>query len=75
MDMLGFLIVLVIAIPVLAIVGVVMAVGTRERLKRLEFRLTGLEARLAGIAGEAPSPLPSSGPVPESYKRPCRSRR
>ena len=68
MDMLGFLIVLVIAIPVLAIVGVVMAVGTRERLKRLEFRLTGLEARLAGIAGEAPSPLPSSGPVPETLQ-------
>jgi uncharacterized membrane protein len=66
MDMLGFLIVLVIAIPVLAIVGIVMAVGTRERLKRLEFRLTGIEARLAGLAGEAPSPVPVSAPAPEA---------
>ena len=33
------LIVAVIAFPVLAIVAFVMALGNRERLKRLEFRL------------------------------------
>jgi len=66
MEMIGFIVVAVIAIPVLAIVGIVMAVGTRERLKRLEFRLTGIEVRLAGMAGEAPSPVPLSAPVPEA---------
>ncbi|MGE5261730.1 MAG: DUF2339 domain-containing protein [Actinomycetota bacterium] len=53
------LIIVVIAFPVLAIVGFVMALGTRERLKRLEVRLSGIEAKLAGFAGEAPSPAPA----------------
>jgi uncharacterized membrane protein len=50
------LIIVVIGFPVLAIVGFVMALGNRERLKRLEFRLSGIEAKLAGLAGEAPAP-------------------
>jgi uncharacterized membrane protein len=56
------LVALVIAFPVLAIVGFVMALGNRERLKRLEFRLSGIEAKLAGLAGEAPTPAPASTP-------------
>ena len=54
------LIIVVIAFPVLAIVGFVMALGNRDRLKRLELRLTGIEARLAGLAGEAPAPVPAA---------------
>jgi predicted membrane protein DUF2339 len=61
----SLLIVLVIAFPVLAIVGLVLAVGARERIRRLELRLAGLEGRLAGLAGEIPSPAPVAPPVPE----------
>ena len=50
------LIVVVIAFPVLAIVAFVMALGNRDRMKRLEHRLGGIEARLAELTGEAPSP-------------------
>jgi uncharacterized membrane protein len=76
MDMLWPLVAVVIAIPVLAVVSFIMTLGTRERLKRLEFRLTSLdwlefrlaslETRLAGTAGEAPSPKPISAPAPEA---------
>lgn len=44
----------VLAIPVLAIVAIVMAAGARERIKRLERRIGVLEARLGRIAEEAP---------------------
>lgn len=47
------LIIVVIAFPVLAIVAFVMALGNRDRMKRLEHRLGSLEARLAGLTGEA----------------------
>jgi uncharacterized membrane protein len=43
-----------------------MAVKTRDRLKRLEFRIAGLEARLAALAGEAPSPQPVPPSVPST---------
>ena len=66
MDMLGLLIAVVIAIPVLAIVSIVLTLGTREHVKRLEFRLASLETRLAGTAGEAPAPKPVSAPTPEA---------
>jgi uncharacterized membrane protein len=76
MDMFGLLIAVVIAIPVLAIVSIALTIGTRKRLKRLEFRLASLdwlefrlaslETRLAGTAGEAPSPKPISAPAPEA---------
>jgi uncharacterized membrane protein len=76
MDMFGLLIAVVIAIPVLAIVSIALTIGTRERLKRLEFRLASLdwlefrlaslETRLAGTAGEAPAPKPISAPAPEA---------
>jgi uncharacterized membrane protein len=74
--MFGLLILLALAIPVSAVVAIVLAVGTRERLQRLEFRLAGVEARLAGLAAHEAPPmldeLPStpvsislSGPEPK----------
>jgi uncharacterized membrane protein len=50
--MFGSLIAALLAIPVLAISAVVLAIGTRERLKRLEFRLARLEGWLAQRAGD-----------------------
>jgi uncharacterized membrane protein len=64
MDIFGLLIVAVLALPVLAVVSIVMSVGTRDRLKRLEFRLARLERWLAEREGEAPFPAP--GALPES---------
>ncbi len=60
------LIAMVIAFPVLAIIGFVMALGNRERLKRLEFRLAGLERRLADLPGGVPSLAPVPSAVPEA---------
>jgi uncharacterized membrane protein len=64
MDTFGLLIVAVLAIPVLAIIAIVMAVGTRERLKRLEFRLARLERWLEERAGDLPLPAPAAPPEP-----------
>jgi uncharacterized membrane protein len=65
MDMFGALIAFALAIPVLAVVSIVITMGNRERLKRLEFRLAGLEGRLAELAGETPSPKPVPTALPE----------
>ena len=65
MDMLGLLIAVVIAIPVLAIVSIVLTLGTREHVKRLEFRLASLETRLAGTAG----PLRRCPQLPSRLRR------
>jgi hypothetical protein len=64
MDMFGWLIVAVLSIPVLAVVSIVMSVGTRDRIKRLEFRLARLERWLAEREGEAPAPAPVPGALP-----------
>src|SRR5581483_2736818 len=57
------LIAVVIAFPVLALAAFLMALGNRGRLKRLEHKLVSLEARLAGLAGEAPlAAAPSAKP-------------
>jgi len=66
--MLASIIAAVIAIPVLAVVSIVMAMGNRERLKRLELRIAGLEWKLSGLAGEVlpPKPLPSALPEPSA---------
>jgi uncharacterized membrane protein len=66
MDMFGLVIALVLAIPVLAVVSIVMTVGTRERIKRLEFRLARLEAWLAERSGDLPSPASEALPAPAS---------
>jgi uncharacterized membrane protein len=64
MDMFGILIALVLALPVLAIIAIVLAVGTRERLKRLEFRLARLERWLEERASDLPLPAPAAPPEP-----------
>ena len=55
-----------LAFPILAIVGIVMAVGTRDRLRALEFRLAGIERRAAGLsAPPAAAERQSAEPPPE----------
>jgi len=64
MDMFGILIALVLAIPVLAVVSIVMTMNTRQRLNRLEGRLARLEGWLAERAGDLPSPALEASPAP-----------
>ena len=66
MDIFGLLILAVFAVPLLAVVSIVMSVGTRDRIKRLELRIAGLEAKLAGVAGELPVPEPAPAASPAS---------
>jgi uncharacterized membrane protein len=66
MDMFGTLIALVLAIPVLAVIAIVMTMNTRQRLNRLEGRLARLEVWLAERAGDLPAPAPSPGAAPET---------
>jgi len=61
----SLLIALVVAFPVLAIVALVLAIGARERLRKLEFKLAGLEGQLSGLA---PRPAPAPTPAPEAVK-------
>ena len=63
--MLASIIAAVIAIPVLAVVSIVMAMGNRERLKRLELRTAGLEWKLAALAEATPA-ASVPGAVPET---------
>ena len=67
------LVVAVLAIPVLAVVAIVMTMGARARIKRLEFRIAGLEARLAGAPDEVASPQPKPSvlrePIQETTER------
>jgi uncharacterized membrane protein len=79
--LIALLIVLLFAIPIAAVVGVVMAIGTRDRLRSLEQRLVRLErvleGRRAAVAGRpqptAPQPaalepmsgVPTEPPAPE----------
>jgi hypothetical protein len=44
--MFGMLVLLVLAIPVLSVLAIVLAMGTREHVRRLEFRLAGIEAQI-----------------------------
>ena len=57
----SLLIALVIAFPVLAIVALVLAIGARERVRKLELRLAGLEGQLSGGALQ-PAPPPPLAP-------------
>jgi hypothetical protein len=63
--MLASIVLAILALPVLAVISIVVAMGARERIKRLEFRIAGLEARLAGAGGEAVLPEPAPGALPE----------
>ena len=67
--MIPSIIVAVLAIPVLAVVAIIMAAGSRDRIRRLEFRIASLEARLgeAGATEGAPS-LPAPPEVSPASK-------
>jgi uncharacterized membrane protein len=55
------LILLVLAIPVISIAALVMTLGARDGVRRLEFRIAALEATRAGQAGvAAPEPAPAA---------------
>ena len=56
-----------LVVLVLAIVGVVLGIGTRDRIRTLEFRLALIERRLReGAAGAAlPEPPPAAAPPPQ----------
>ncbi|MGH6866517.1 MAG: DUF2339 domain-containing protein [Methyloceanibacter sp.] len=54
--MFGSIVALVLAIPVLAVISLVLTAGARTRVSRLEYKVTGLERRLAALEGGAPSP-------------------
>jgi hypothetical protein len=64
----SLLIALVIAFPVLAIIALVLAIGARERVRKLELRLAGLEGQLSGLALQ-PAPPPSRSYRPRSRNR------
>jgi uncharacterized membrane protein len=55
----------VLAFPVAAIVGMVMAVGARDRVRVLEARLVVLERRLDGTPAGAATPEPPRPAVPD----------
>src|SRR4051794_24114115 len=62
----GFFVLLgiaLLALPVIAIVALVMAVGNRDRLRALDLRFGALERQLAA-AGTAGSPPPPVAPAP-----------
>jgi uncharacterized membrane protein len=75
------LILLVLAIPITAIVGLVMTIGTRDRLLALERQLRALERRLDGqpaaVAAQPPAPqtpaAPTSAADPEAASPPSRA--
>ena len=49
MDTFDLLIAAVLAIPVLAVISLIVAMGARKRLKQLELRIAGLEWKLAAL--------------------------
>ena len=58
--MIETLVVALLALPVAAIIGIIMAIGTRDRLRELEQRFGALELRLEpgcvrGAGGETPA--------------------
>ncbi len=66
------LILLVLAIPITAIVGLVMTIGTRDRLLALERQMRALERRLDGLpaAVAAQQPIPRTPAAPTSAAEP-----
>jgi uncharacterized membrane protein len=67
--MIASLFLAILAIPVLAIVAIVMASSARARVTRLEAQLKTLQDRLAGPQGEAPAPdafTPAAAPKAEA---------
>ena len=65
MDTFDLLIAAVLAIPVLAVISLIVAMGARKRLKQLELRIAGLEWKLAALADQAPPAAPVTAIIPE----------
>ena len=64
--MIASLVAVLLAVPVLAVIAIVMAVNTRLRLTRIESRFAGLEAQLARLTGDvAAADSPTVLPEPE----------
>src|SRR5580700_4332841 len=75
----ALLILVCLAVPALGIAGFFIALGARERLARMEWRLSAIEGRLAALSAtmdqqvrETPSPVPSA-PQPEVARGPASS--
>ena len=70
MDEWQLLILLVLAIPVIAIVALVFSIGARDRLRVLEWRISGLEAKVVALGGGGVKAPPASAleaaPEPET---------
>jgi len=58
MDTFDLLIAAVLAIPVLAVISLIVAMSARKRLKQLELRIAGLEWKLAALGDQAPPAAP-----------------
>ena len=65
MDTFDLLIAAVLAIPVLAVISLIVAMSARKRLKQLELRIAGLEWKLAALADQAPPAAPVTAVIPE----------
>ena len=61
--MIELLILALLALPIAAIVGVVMAIGTRSRLHALEWQLSRLERRLDGLSDSIAATTPRTPPA------------
>jgi len=70
MDEWQLLILLVLAIPTIAIVALVFSIGARDRLRVLEWRISGLEAKVVALGGGGVKAPPASAleaaPEPET---------
>ena len=70
MDEWQLLILLVLAIPAIAIVALVFSIGARDRLRVLEWRISGLEAKVVALGGGGVKAPPASAleaaPEPET---------
>ena len=64
------LILLLLAVPIAAIVGVVMAVGTRDQLRGFERRLVALERRLDAAPAAVAAPRPAAPGRPAQQEPP-----
>ena len=68
MEFIGALILLVLAVPVIAIVALVKAVGASDRILRLERRIGELESRLAEAIRATPARPPEEAPEQPSQR-------
>ncbi len=62
----ALLILIALAIPVLGIAGFFMALGARDRVRKLEATVAQIEARLNAIPPLAPAPRPAAEAAPET---------